>query len=157
MAKFCNFGDQMESLVRDVAILDIKDKHLRTILFEEKDLDLEKLKIIYKTYELNNAKMKDVAKELIPEEAKSQQKKFVQKKPTFSDPKEPKNPCWKCGEKHPLRACPAHKNLCCYCKKFNHFSHRCPIAKLDSVQITTPKTNIAVSNLYEEYNQSRVF
>ncbi|XP_033228674.1 uncharacterized protein LOC117180342 [Belonocnema kinseyi] len=137
ISKLCNFGDQIESLVRDAVILDIKDKNLRKIVFEEKDLDLEKLKIIYKTYESNNAKMND-PKELIPEQGKSLSKKFGPRRPP-----EPKNPCWRCGEKHALRECPAHKNLCCYCKNYNHFSHRCPVAKLDSVQISNPGTNVA--------------
>ena len=135
----------------DAVILDIKDKHLRNLLFEEKNLDLEKLKIVYKNYEIRIEKMKDISME-VSEKVKSVQtksvpKKFVQKKPEFTGSvSEPKHPCRKCGTKHPMRACPAWGNICYYCKQLHHFWYRCPKAESDGVQMLTV-TDTVVSNL----------
>ena len=132
MAKHCNFGEQMENLVRDNVILHIKDKNLCKIIFEEKELTLEKLKIVYKTYEINAAKMKDLSKGVNPGE-----NKIIEGRPrrAFSATRDLKYPCWRCGERHPQRECPAWGKLCCYCKQLNHFSYRCPVAKIDAVKI----------------------
>lgn len=160
ISKFCNFGEQAENLVRDVVLLNIKEKHLRELLFTENDLNLEKLKVIIKTYEINSKKIEQVSKELMSLQTGSENKtvnssapkrpqsasrrpRSTSRKPSFSkndSSKEFTKGCWKCGRVHPLGRCPAFKAECVYCNRPNHFSHCCPIAKLEGVKVT-PKVN----------------
>ena len=116
-AKTCNFGDLTESLVRDMVILDIKDKPLRELLFREKSLNLEKLIMIYNKHELNTQQMKkEVTKKL--EETKKPSTENVGSKPKVSV-------CWRCGISHPPKSCPAFRNECEKCKEKGHFTARC--------------------------------
>lgn len=142
----------MENLIRDAVILDIKDNNLRKLLFEEKMLTIEKLKVIYKTYEINSEKIKGVSKLLAKttDETKTvipniRRPRSLSRRPLLSKNYPPKNftkGCWKCGQVHPIKSCPAFKSICIYCDQINHFSNRCPIAKLDEIQITS-KTEVS--------------
>lgn len=146
MAKFCNFGNQSENLIRDAVILGINDKNLRSLLFEEKNLTIGKLKIIYKTYILNMKKMKGAPRELM---ALNVQPVIKGKSRDSSASRRSGNPkkvdqCWKCGQYHPPNVCPAFNSVCVDCKQINHFSHCCPIAKLDNVKIDdVPSTTVS--------------
>ncbi|XP_076651052.1 uncharacterized protein LOC143358066 isoform X2 [Halictus rubicundus] len=51
-AKYCNFGNMMDNLIRDKVITDIKDKHLLSKLFKMKYLDLSMLCKICSEYEM---------------------------------------------------------------------------------------------------------
>ncbi|XP_014207718.1 uncharacterized protein LOC106638858 [Copidosoma floridanum] len=113
-AKSCNFGDLTESLIRDMVILDIKDKHLRQIMFDAKDLDMDKLTMLYKQFELNTEKMKEVTMKV--NENLSEAKNAT---PSAS------RTCFKCGISHPPRSCPAFKSTCEKCKEKGHFTQRC--------------------------------
>lgn len=131
MAKSCNFGDQTEKLIRDAVILGIRDNRLRNILFEEKELTLDRLIIVYKTYVFNLKKIKDVSKELTTQKTEIEAKNvdpLVSRKEEScrrSRSKERK-PCWKCGVRHAFKACPALNFVCNYCNELNHFSIHCP-------------------------------
>ena len=116
-AKTCNFGDLSESLVRDMVILDIKDKTLRQMMFQEKKLDLNKIIFMYKQYELSTEKMKEVTKKVSAENAESKSK-------DSATPTEQRI-CWRCGISHQVRACPAFKVTCDKCNERGHFTQRC--------------------------------
>jgi hypothetical protein len=122
-AKTCNFGELTESLVRDMVILDIKDKTLRKIIFQEKQMDIDKLIMLYKQYELSTEKMKEVTKKVASE--KEEQSKGDQTKGTATAENKTSAVCWKCGISHPPRNCPAFKAECQKCKEKGHFTQRC--------------------------------
>lgn len=160
MAKSCNFGDQTESLIRDAVILGFNDRHLRSLLFEEKDLTMEKIKLIYKTYMANSKKIRDVSNGSTSQKAESltemktqsvtgtrsrdasasRMPKLLRRPPSLDRRK----PCRKCGRNHPLKACPAYRFICAYCSELNHFTHCCPNTKLDKININNI-TNTKVS------------
>lgn len=118
-AKSCNFGDLTESLIRDMVILDIKDKHMRKMMFEEKNLDLTKLTLLYKQYELHTEKMKEVSKKTATENVQQ-----VQQQSDASDSKSTKT-CWRCGTSHAPRNCPAFHVTCDKCHEKGHFTQKC--------------------------------
>lgn len=128
MAKSCNFGDETENLIRDAVILNINDKTLRNILFEEIDLTLDKLKTIYKTY-ISNLK-----KNYVPEELNLLQTDFSREM----------NSCKVCGKCHyPFNYCPALDCDCVYCKQLDNFSYFCPDAKLDSIKMNISNAKVS--------------
>ncbi|OXU26401.1 hypothetical protein TSAR_009769 [Trichomalopsis sarcophagae] len=122
-AKTCNFGDLTDSLVRDMVILDIKDKHLRKILFQEKELDLPKLTLLYRQFELSTEKMKEVTKKAAAEKAEAKPKDS--NAASADTNKKTKNVCWRCGTSHSPGACPAFKVTCDKCNEKGHFTQRC--------------------------------
>lgn len=123
-AKTCNFGDLTDSLVRDMVILDIKDKHLRKILFQEKELDLPKLTVLYKQFELSTEKMKEVTKKAAAEKSETKSKDSNTASSDTTNKKN-QNVCWRCGTSHAPKVCPAFKVTCDKCNEKGHFTQRC--------------------------------
>lgn len=145
-AKTCNFGDLTDSLVRDMVILDIKDKHLKKILFQEKSLDLPKLTIMYKQFELSTEKMKEVTKKAAVENSDVKPKEC--NAASADNNKKTKNVCWRCGTSHPLGACPAFKVICGNCNEKGHFTQKClnksPSGSTNSGNSVNTRQNVSI-------------
>lgn len=116
-AKTCNFKDMTDSIIRDKIILDTHDKILRKKFFEEDNLDLSKLVMIYNDYKINTEKIKEVTKE-----SRTESKNFIPK-PSNND--KMKKSCWRCDCHHPFGKCPAWGSKCTKCDNINHFTHCC--------------------------------
>ncbi|XP_014485093.1 PREDICTED: uncharacterized protein LOC106749787 [Dinoponera quadriceps] len=131
-AKTCNFKEMTESFIRDKVILDTHDKILRKKLFEVDDLDLQKIVAIYKDYNINIEKMKQVTQEknTAPTVAKQ----------TLTTVRTVKGVCWRCGCSHPLGKCPAWGSKCTKCGDVNHFTQCCKGIKLPKI-LNNPKVD----------------
>ncbi|XP_072759356.1 uncharacterized protein [Anoplolepis gracilipes] len=147
-AKTCNFNDMTDSIIRDKIILITQDKILRKKFFETKNLDLQKLVVIYNDYSINTEKMKEVTKESTKEVAKESVQNpspFPQKLPN----NDPKKKCWRCNTQHPLGKCPAYGSKCTKCNEINHFTQCCKGLK--------PKpTDNKINNLFNPMGQANV-
>lgn len=146
-AKTCNFGDLSDSLIRDMVILDVKDKHLRKILFQEKDLDLPKLTLLYKQFELSTEKMKEVTKKVAAEKLdtkKTGPEKSDAKPKDSSSEKKPSNVCWRCGISHPPKVCPAFKATCDKCNERGHFTQRCQNKNQGNANSNNSNQNVSI-------------
>lgn len=135
MAKSCNFGDQSRLIILDAIILNIKDEKLRNLLFEEPDLTLNKLKNIYKTYELTKQEA----------ENKNESSMMFKKAEFF------KKECSKCGQRHAFKNCPAFGKICHYCKHANHFVQYCPVMKVDKSRGNFNSKTVK-SNFFQQYS-----
>jgi len=143
-AKTCNFGDLTESLIRDMIILDIKDKHLRQIMFDARDLEMNKLIMLYKQFELNTEKMKEVSKKT------NEENTGAKSKDNGGAASNASRICWKCGMNHPLKNCPAFKIECEKCKEKGHFTQRC-----NKSHSSNTKNNNANQNANKNKNYSK--
>ncbi|KOC70965.1 hypothetical protein WH47_04951 [Habropoda laboriosa] len=129
-ANSCNFGTMVNSLIRDKVLAEIKDKQLIEKLLYIRNLDLSKLTSIWLEHTIQ----------------KQNQLRSNQKDNTFnikenqnSITNRPKSilhnrPCWKCGQRHPLRACPAWGFKCEKCSCYNHYTSHCQGLKNDNIQ-----------------------
>ncbi|GAB1860131.1 Retrotransposon gag domain-containing protein [Camponotus japonicus] len=166
-AKTCNFNELTDSIIRDKIILITQDKILRKQFFETKNLDLQKLVVIYNDYNINMEKMKQFTKENIntekikqptKENINTEKIKQVTKESTESTSSTPKSPnndtkkkCWKCNCEHPQEKCPALGSKCTKCGDMNHFTQCCKRPKSD------PKLNEnKINNLLNPTDQANV-
>lgn len=149
-AKTCNFNDMTDSIIRDKIISITQDKILRKKFFETKNLDLEKLAVIYNDYNMNIVKMKQLTKENIEKKVTKESTESASStpKPLLNDIK---RKCWRCNCQHPQGKCPAWGSKCTKCGDMNHFTQCCKGPKFN------PKSNDnKMNNLFNPMAQANV-
>ena len=133
-AKNCEFGDQINLMIRDRIIFGIKEEQIKErLLRESENPTLERIIEMCRATEISKQQIKTLQGE-IPVDAikkkQSQTRKFKENKdksPSASGHMNKKQSqkqteCKKCGTRHNPKSCPAYGKRCNICKKFNHFS-----------------------------------
>ena len=126
--------------MRDMVIRDTKDKFLHKILIETEDLDLDKIKMLYISHQINTEKIKEVYKEKANENKSDG--KFGNKPANKTEVKNTEASqeagsgqslikfnrcsCWRCGTRHQPKSCPAWNSRCNSCNELHHLTKRCP-------------------------------
>lgn len=152
-AKTCNFGSLTESLIRDKVIMDVKDKTLRQLFFDETVLDVPKLIHIFKTYQINRRKINT---ETVPSNENNVKNEAIQRQENVCKPPTAhhRKPCWKCGTVHAIKKCPAYGHKCEKCNELNHYTQYCKntngqnnLKKVNKDKVETAKTTKTVNKV----------
>ncbi|XP_046469518.2 uncharacterized protein [Neodiprion pinetum] len=113
-ASTCNFGGLTESLIRDKIISDVKNKELRKIFLEEKDLSLSRA---VEMWEQNESISKlSMSKELQQKPSHNAADNYLNNKTSN---------CANCNTCHEPGRCPAWGQQCENCAMQNHFTAVC--------------------------------
>ncbi|XP_077545271.1 uncharacterized protein LOC144158324 [Haemaphysalis longicornis] len=118
-AKFCNFGQLFDSMIRDQIVFGTNNRKLREKMLREKDLTLEKAEHFCKAAE-TASKQSEAWKESdekVDATTARQQRSSQSLKTTFQ--------CFKCNRRHEPRKCPAFGKICRSCQGRNHFAICC--------------------------------
>lgn len=153
-ASACEFGDQLESLLRDRIVLGVLDKKLQENLLKEAEITLEKAMNICRASEMGKQHIEEILtnketnnNKLLKIEAMNKRtnknnfnnKQFNSKSDMKKEDKPFNNygfskPCSRCGIKHEPKHCPAYGKICGKCKGKNHFSKVCKKKFIRSVE-----------------------
>lgn len=114
LAKSCNFGEQVESMIRDRIVLGVRDKDLQEKLLGTKKLTISRAVEIAKNSEAVKKQAKEVAgntnNKVTVDQVKKNNKEFM---------------CKRCQKKHGPKQCKAYGKQCKKCGKYNHFAVAC--------------------------------
>jgi hypothetical protein len=131
-AKKCQFGDQEESLVRDLLIIGTKDEACKERLLMESDLKLDKAVNYCKAREESQKQVQLMKASCDPNLQTTEVNKI---KLTNSNNGTNRNyVCSKCLRNHSFRNCPAWGKKCTKCKKLNHFANACKAQNVNEVE-----------------------
>ncbi|KAK1122730.1 hypothetical protein K0M31_020486 [Melipona bicolor] len=153
-AKYCNFGNKTEGLIRDKIIIELKNKQLRKKLFNVENLNLSRLVSIFNEHmstmqknqqdvpKKTNNKIDNVSDNDIKnrnEEAGNSSRN--EKSINIQNRKN----CSRCNQRHPIRACPAWGLKCEKCGKYNHYTNCCPYKFTEKKEINEKTTSLNVN------------
>ena len=136
-AKNCEFGDQINLMIRDRIIFGIKDEQIKErLLRESENPTLERVIDMCRAAEISKQQIKTLQGEIpvdVIKKKQSQTRKFKENKdksPPASGhinkkQSQKQTECKKCGIRHNPKNCPAYGKRCNTCKKLNHFSKKC--------------------------------
>lgn len=165
-AKACEFGDQLDLMIRDRIVFGVRDVRMKErMLRDSPDLTLQKAVDMCRAAETTQAQMKTMQAAATAgtssgghgSERVTSVHAMAAARPTSrsaetnyrKDAKfeSAKFDCGKCGFSHKPRSCPAFGKSCAYCKEKNHYIARCPKkAKIHSV--AEEGNEFSVSELY---------
>ena len=123
LAKTCNYGTLLDSLIRDRIVVGIRDNGTRKRLLQEAKLTLNKCIDICRSSEATSAQLQAMGNQ--------EDLKFVaddkSKKETQDKGGKPVISCKFCGKKHvrSREECPAWGKSCSKCGEKNHFAVKC--------------------------------
>ena len=142
LSKTCEFGNIVDSLIRDRMVVGLRDSALRKRLLYEKDLTLTKCLEMSRSFEATQARLTSMKTEAADvdfvKKRGDYKKKFQKRQQDKSSYKESKkNPpaaststCPYCGKgTHPRKNCPASNATCYNCKRRGHFTQVCKSEK----------------------------
>lgn len=138
LAKSCEFGTLMDSLIKDRIVCGVKSDTVRSRLLRETDLSLQKAIDICRAAETSSQQMKAIQGATNEGNVDVVRNKSLKSKPHKGSEKKSqqkmKQNCGKCGYKHEPAKCPAFGKLCNNCKKKNHFAKQCKSKKMHELQ-----------------------
>ncbi|KAI5726050.1 hypothetical protein M8J77_023254 [Diaphorina citri] len=142
VARNCEFGNQLDTIMKVRIVFGIKDNQVRERLLRNPNLTLQQVVDHCKGAEEAKKKNESIKEKSDPEDVAmlSQKPKFVPKY-EYNQPKlnsqqyiqhnrnigrkyGPRN-CTRCGRVHPRNQCPAYNKICSICHGRNHFASSC--------------------------------
>uniref|UniRef100_A0A1A8IVJ0 Peptidase A2 domain-containing protein n=1 Tax=Nothobranchius kuhntae TaxID=321403 RepID=A0A1A8IVJ0_NOTKU len=128
-SKDCEFGPNVDDMIRDKLVFSINDSRLKERLLHDKDLTLNKAIEICRSAEAAKTQIQAMQLNPVVQDASVD---TLKKTPHNLRPGQGRikasnkqTVCTKCGIKHEPRKCPAYGEACLKCKKKNHFSKLC--------------------------------
>ncbi|CAH0717253.1 unnamed protein product, partial [Brenthis ino] len=142
----CEFGDQLESLIRDQIVLHLTDQGLQERILRESELGLLKVVEFVKASETTKEQVRLIQEKSVEvhglrrgnnksnfntanDEGRKLNNHFSLKYGNHSGVNSTNNAvdyqCRKCGNKHRANNCPAYGKYCNLCNKPNHFALAC--------------------------------
>nr|XP_054591203.1 uncharacterized protein K02A2.6-like [Nothobranchius furzeri] len=128
-SKDCEFGQNVDDMIREKLVFSINDSRLRERLLRDKDLTLNKAIEICSSAEAAKTQIQAMQLNPVVQDASVD---TLKKTPHNLRPGQGRikasnkqTVCTKCGIKHEPRKCPAYGETCHKCKKKNHFSKLC--------------------------------
>ena len=135
-ARYCDFGDQEDLLIRDKIVFGIRNTQLKERLLRESDLQLEKALDICRIAETSHVQVTEMTKnshggeniEIARLKTRQRLTASYPERHTSYIPREPRQiSCSYCGQIHQPRRCPAFGKQCASCGKANHFAKACKV------------------------------
>ena len=118
LVRFCNYGNEEESIIRDRFVVGLIDQKLKEKLQLIHDLTLKKALETARQHELIKSQMKAQQAE-VDLVSKKQFKSF---RTSSSKSSNQKANCGRCGRQHFPGQCPTHGKECLKCGGNNHFA-----------------------------------
>ena len=160
LAKYCEFGENLNRELKSQIIQSCKSSKLRTQALENKDWTLKQILDKGRSMEISQHQANTIERG----EASVHRLKFRQQpKPVQQEPPKPPKPqtnngksirCGDCGFQHDQRGCPAKGKTCRKCGNSNHFARCCP-ATPKTVDKTKSKTEGKWKKRYARVNEVR--
>ena len=120
LARDCNFGSSLDSMLRDRLVLGANDDAMQQKLFAERSLTLEKALSIAQAHE-SAAEGKLMVQTKSPEDLH-----FVQTSANTSNRNLPTRRCYRClSKRHLASKCPFLERKCYKCSKMGHTAAAC--------------------------------
>lgn len=133
-AKYCDFGGQLKTYLRDKFVFGLRDPEVRSMILNSMEAKIGTLTFDRAVELAKSSEAVNAAEKLIKpgnDGVLFTHRKFSNSKRFHAD-KEGKN-CGKCGRKHPPNRCPAFGQACKSCGKRNHFAVCCKSRKHDQI------------------------
>jgi len=132
-AKTCNFGDQIDLMIRDRIVFTCLDKRTKETLVRADKLDLDSAIKICRAAESARVGLRDLGginSTQLPSAASVAAVSTQQSRPGRTEQRNSAPPslsgvCANCGAKHEPRKCLAYNKTCSYCQKLGHFAKCC--------------------------------
>lgn len=130
-AKTCNFGDQLDLMIRDRIVYTCHDKRTKETLIRADKLDLDAAIKICRAAESARVGLRDLGSTQLPTAAsvaavsKTSTRNSRQGRAEQRNNIPPTGACGNCGGKHEPRKCLAYNKTCSYCNKLGHFAKFC--------------------------------
>ncbi|CAI5681987.1 unnamed protein product [Oreochromis niloticus] len=129
-SKSCEFGVNEDDMIRDKLVFSINDTRLKERLLRDNDLTLRKTIEICRSAEVAKSQIQAMQSTTVAQDTSVD---ALRKTPGYIKSGHSKNKpsnnkqtvCYRCGNKHALRQCPAYGATCHRCGKNNHFSKVC--------------------------------
>lgn len=151
LSKSCEFGDGINSLVRDRIVFGINDLKLQEKLIKQGNVNLEDAitacrigeQTKKQTEEIQKSVSLDINSMSYNSNSKNKhvnsQKHQTPQNASSSDNFSNRNViinCTRCNSKHKMRECPAFGQRCKKCKLMNHFASCCRTKKINEIEIS---------------------
>lgn len=129
-SKTCEFGVNVDDMIRDKLVFSINDTRLKERLLRDNDLTLRKAMEICRSAEVAKSQIQAMQSTPVAQDTSvdALRKATGHIKSGHGKNKTNNNKqivCFKCGNKHEPRQCPAYGATCHKCGKNNHFSKVC--------------------------------
>ena len=143
LAEHCNYGQQLDEMLRDRRVCGIRDDSIQRRLLSEQKLDLNGAVEISQGIEPANANVQDL-KRTHAAQAGSQGDihKFqsTSSSPNFSAGRTPapqlnRKACYRCGSAHSPDTCRFQNNTCFNCRKTGHIARVCRRRQDNNVRV----------------------
>lgn len=172
LVKFCEFGNQESSMIRDRIVLGVWDKSLQEKLLQVGNIELDKATELCRTWEVTQEQAKKLQVDSHTADIqflkKDKYKSFNYNKDhrvsnkfsnntSLSKNQFQKNSkkCSRCLSHHKPKACPAYNKKCNNCNKLNHFSKACKfkniraiVGKNDNSYLSSEDSDSDISNSF---------
>ncbi|KFD46136.1 hypothetical protein M513_12978 [Trichuris suis] len=134
LAQYCNFGDTLDSRLRDQLVCGLRDQKLQRQLLCVSELTFSSALSLALTAEASNS---EVAKMHLPHQGESQDVQLIRRdkhpqerlQRTFREQAIPagprKTPCYRCGGPHSPASCRFKSATCNFCKRVGHIERVC--------------------------------
>ena len=123
LAEHCEYGDTLETMLRDRIACGIRDEKIQRHLLVEKKLTFQKAYEIATAMEVT---MKNMTVLQESKESESVNKVTVQAEGTDGHRRPRRLVCFRCGGNHSAQTCRFKDLNCYYCKQKGHIADRCP-------------------------------
>ena len=123
LAKTCEFGDQIEKMLRDKIVIGANNERIKDRLLREEKLTLKRALELYHAHEATIEQLKQMTTEPTKVDV-------VKKNPMLRNSKK----CSYCGGLHEPRKCPAYGKVCKRCNKRNHFQEVCRSRQVNELE-----------------------
>ena len=159
LARYCNFGDKLNDMIRDRLVCGIKDRNTQKKLLVESGLTLEKAIKVAIADEAANKSVAELAKArgLGPtnevHRMKATSSKSSKSKTNKEDNSQGGTKCKHCGKRnHPAEKCKFKHATCHKCNKQGHIAPVCKSSKKCQVHAVEEKLSDSEENTNEEFD-----
>ncbi|KAL2086779.1 hypothetical protein ACEWY4_017838 [Coilia grayii] len=127
LSVYCEFGEQLENMLRDRVVCGVRDVNLQRRLLAEPKLTFSMAEEKALAAETASANVRALHPDVTPDSADIhvtvQQQRRLKKTP--EDVGESRKPCFRCGGTHSSAVCKFTSAICHYCKKRGHIARAC--------------------------------
>ena len=148
LARTCNFGNYLESLLRDAFVMGIRDENTLKTLLTTETLTFQSAMKIAKAKETADKDIKVMHKRGSDFDSTN---KISDKSKSNNGPDLPKKKCYGCGQLHWKKDCPFKESVCHACNKKGHIQKVCHSKNKNSSSPSTNHSSAANQETNEEY------
>ena len=139
LSECCQFGDQLEEMLRDWLVCGCQEKQLQQTLLPHQELAFDSAFKMALAMEMAEQEVRDLQQNT-PQSVHAVHSSDTAR--TNAHLKKEQSPCYRCGGKHLPSACKFKRAICCYCDKQGHITTICHTKIRDAKKKTSPTKQI---------------